>query len=99
MSLNLELSLVPNEGGLTQQLAIGVDVAQTTVLYTDKAGYVNIYSTAECFMRMGTNPLTVRATDQYIPAGNLLRVGPIPPNYKLCFDSATAGTVYVTKET
>lgn len=100
MGPNLEISLVPNEGGKSEIVAVTATSAQSSVLYTDRSGYINLISTIDCFMRMGTNPTALNTgVDQFVPAGNLLRVGPIPPNYRLAFITASgAGTVYITEE-
>lgn len=94
-----EISLVPNVGGLSESVAVSAVSAQSSVFSTTGLEFVNLYSTIDVFMRMGTNP-TALATgvDQYVPGGNLVRVGPIPPNYRLAFIAAGAGTVYITKE-
>lgn len=98
--MNIEVSIVPNTGAQSEVLAtVAATSVQSSVLYTNKAGYVNVYSELDCFMRMGENPTTVNTgVDQFIPAGNLLRVGPIPPNFKLAFIAAAVGNVYITKE-
>lgn len=97
---SLELSLVPNEGSRSETVAISTTSAQSTALYSTSPGYVNIFSTVDCFMRMGTNPTALNTgVDQFIPGNNLLRVGPIPSGYKLAFITAAGtGTVYITEE-
>jgi hypothetical protein len=97
---DLEISLVPNEGGRSEIIAVSATSAQSSVLYLDRSGYVNLISTIDCFMRMGTDPAALNTgVDQFLPAGNLLRIGPIPPNYRLAFITASgAGTVYITEE-
>lgn len=96
---SIEIGLVPNEGNKSETVTTSATSAQSTVLYTDKSGYVNIFSTLDAFMRSGVNPTAVNTgADQFIPAGNLIRVGPVPVNHKLAFITAAAGTVYITKE-
>ena len=100
MSQVIEVSFVPNEGGRSQAVSVSTTSAQSSVLYTNQAGYVNILSTVDCFIRMGTNP-TALATgvDQFIPANNLFRTGPIPAEYKIAAVTGSGtGTVYITKE-
>lgn len=98
--MSFEISIVPNTGGRSETVAISTTSAQSSALFTDVAGYVNIFSTIDCFMRMGTNPTALNTgVDQFIPGNNLLRVGPIPPNYVLAFITAAGtGTVYITEE-
>lgn len=73
MSSVQEIGLVPNTGALSEVVAASTTSAQSTVLYTDRDGYVNVYCSADYFMRMGTNP-TALATgvDQFVPGGNLV---------------------------
>lgn len=96
----LEVSLVPNEGGRSEQVAISTTSAQSTVLYTVAPGYVNLITTIDCFMRMGANPVALSTgVDQFVPAGNLMRIGPVPANFRLAFVTASgAGIVYITDE-
>lgn len=102
MGPNLEISLVPNTGGRSEIVAISATSAQSSVLYPapQSPGYINLITTIDCFMRMGTNPVALNTgVDQFIPAGNLLRVGPIPADFRLAFITASgAGTVYITEE-
>lgn len=97
---DIEISFTPNEGGRSESLAISSTSAQSSVLYTASAGYVNLISTADCFMRMGVSPTAVSSgADQFVPAGNLMRVGPVPATFRLAFITPSgAGTVYITKE-
>lgn len=53
---SLEISLVPNEGGDSEIVAISTVSAQSSTLFSSYAGYVNILSTVDCFMRTGLNP-------------------------------------------
>jgi hypothetical protein len=98
--MGFQISLVPNTGARSETVATSTTSAQSTALYTTQAGYVNLFSDVDCFMRMGENPTALNTgVDQFIPGGNLLRVGPIPPNYKLAFIlTAGTGTVYITEE-
>ena len=98
--MNFEITLVPNEGAKSEIVVTSTTSAQSSALYTSQAGYVNVLSTVDCFMRMGENPTALNTgADQFIPGGNLVRVGPIPPNFKLAFINATgAGQAYITKE-
>ncbi len=100
MSMVKEISLVPNDGGLSETISVSTTSAQSTVLSTEGDMYVNVYSTHQCFMRMGLDPIALGdGTDQLIPADKLLRVGPIPANYKLAFVMHSgSSTVYLTKE-
>lgn len=97
---SLEISLVPNAGGNSEVIAISTTSAQSSILFHEYAGYVNILSTTDCFMRTGANPTALAdGTDQFIPGNNLLRIGPIPEDWKLAFITASgAGSVYITKE-
>lgn len=98
--MDFQISLVPNEGNKSEVIAISTTSAQSTALYGNSNGYVNLFSDVDCFMRMGLNPTALNTgVDQFIPGGNLLRVGPIPEDFKLAFITATGtGTVYITKE-
>lgn len=98
--MSFEISLVPNVGASSESVAISTTSAQSSALFSSAAGYVNIFSNVDCFMRMGTNPTALNTgVDQFIPGGNLLRVGPIPTSYKLAFITPSGtGTVYITKE-
>lgn len=100
MSQTFETSLVPNEGGKSETVSVSTTSAQSSAFYTNAAGYVNIFATHDCFMRMGTNPTAVSTgADQFIPANSLFRVGPIPAGHKLAFVvSSGNSTVYITKE-
>lgn len=100
MAMDLEISLVPNEGGDSELIAISTVSAQSSILFPGYAGYVNILSTVDCFMRSGTNPTALAdGTDQFIPGNNLLRVGPVPEDFRLAFITASgSGSVYITKE-
>jgi hypothetical protein len=100
MGPSFEVSFVPNEGNHSQLVAVTTTSAQSTVLYTVAPGYVNIISTIDCFVRMGVNPVALNTgVDQFMPAGNMMRVGPVPARFRLAFIAASgAGTVYITKE-
>ena len=100
MSNSFETSLVPNTGGVSETVAISTVSAQSSALYPSYAGYVNIFSTVDCFMRMGTSPTALSTgVDQFIPGNNLLRIGPIAKDFKLAFITASGtGSVYITKE-
>ena len=73
--MQIEVSLVPNTGARSEVIAtVAATSVQSSVLFTDKAGYVNVFSELDCFMRMGTNPTALNTgVDQFIPAGNLLQ--------------------------
>ena len=100
MGPSLEISFVPNEGGRSELVAVTTSSAQSAVLCSNTDGYVNLISTIDCFVRMGVNPTALSTgVDQFMPAGNLLRVGPVPEGFKLAFIAASgAGTVYITRE-
>ena len=102
MSATIVIGLVPNEGGKSEQVAASTVSAQSTVLYPtpQSAGYVNVYCASDYFFKAGVNP-TALATgvDQFVPGGNLLRVGPIAPGFRLAFILLTGtATVYITEE-
>lgn len=95
----LEISVVPNTGGLSEKLTLpgGSDV-DSSVINANAESYINFYPTVDCFIRMGVAPTAVVDADQFIPAGNMVRIGPFPPGYKLSVYSATAGIARITKE-
>lgn len=95
----LEVTVVPNTGGQSEKLTLpgGSDV-DSSVINAASEAYINFFCTVDCFVRMGTNPTAVLDTDQFIPASNLVRMGPIPAGYKLSVFSATAGIARITKE-
>lgn len=98
---DIEISFVPNVGNLSAAVAISTTSAQSVVFSTRSESYVNLFSTADMFMRMGLNPVALSTgVDQFIPANNTVRISPIPANFRLAFITASGtGTVYVTDET
>lgn len=95
----LEISLVPNTGGLSEKLTLpGGSEVDSSVINSGATAYVNFYCTVDCFIRMGLAPTAVADADQFIPAANLVRLGPIPEDFKLSVYTAAAGTAYITKE-
>jgi hypothetical protein len=107
-----EISFVPNVGGLSQKIALTTASAQTTVFGTAEnkstnvaptpygGTYVNLLCDTAAFIRVGVNPVAVNTgVDQYVPAGQLFRVGPIPPGNKLAIIALTGtGNAYITPE-
>lgn len=90
----IELSTVVGTGGTSQAVSISGTSAQSTAIPGNMA---LVYSTADCFMRCGSNPTALSdGTDQFVPASTLLRVQ-LQGGGKLAFKTTGAtGTVYIT---
>lgn len=82
-------------GGQSQSVSISSTSAQSAAI---TAGFATVYSTVDCFFRQGSNPTALsNGTDDFIPAGNKLRISGITSGNKLAFiTSGSSGTVYVT---
>jgi hypothetical protein len=91
-----DITLCAHTGGRSQSVAISTVSAQSAAMTADTCV---LYSSAECFVRQGSNPTAVsNGTDLHIPANTLIRLSIIPGN-KLAFITATGtGTVYLTPE-
>lgn len=88
--------LVANTGGNSQLISVSTTSAQSAAI---TEGTVNIYSTVDVFVRQGVSPVALSdGTDQFVPAGLLIRISGIVSGSKLAFKSASSGTVYLTRE-
>lgn len=95
----LEISVVVNTGGLSEKITLpGGSEVDSAVINATADSYINFYCTVDCFIRMGIAPTAVVDSDQFIPAANMMRLGPIPPGYKISTYSATAGIARITRE-
>jgi len=95
-------NLLPiGSGGTSQKLTTSATHVQSAVVTnTETPVYYNVFATADCFVRAGTNP-TALATgvDQFIPANLLFRLGPLKVGERFSFIAAsTGGLVYLTPE-
>lgn len=94
----MDISLVPSIGATGLSVSVSTTSAQSAVISTTVDGYLTLWSDVAVFMRQGTNP-TALTTDQYIPASQFLRIGPVAAGNKLAFITASGtGTVYLNKE-
>lgn len=93
-----EISLVIRDGGNGASVAVGTSSAQSAVFSTTSPAFLRLYSDVNVYVRQGVNP-TATTNDDFIPAGNLLRVGPIAPGNRLAFITASGtGVVNICKE-
>ncbi len=94
MGVEQEISLLLGGGGASQAVSISSTSAQSAAMSGDNAV---LYSTVDTFVRAGTNPTALSdGTDQFIPAGVLVRVR-FDAGSKLAFKTSSAsGTVYIT---
>src|SRR5574343_8155 len=87
-----EISLVPSVGGTGLSIAVSVVSAQSAVISAVSDAYLTLYSDIAVYMRQGVNP-TATASDQFIPAGHFLRIGPVAKGNKLAFVTASGSGV------
>lgn len=89
-----DLSIIVDEGGRSQAIAISGTSAQSTAI---NAEYVIVTLTAAAFVRQGSNPTaTSDGTDIYLLADVTYRLN-ITRGNKLAFKTAgAAGTAYIT---
>lgn len=93
----LQESIVALKGGTCAAVSVSTTSAQSAAITN---GRVVIYSTVDVFMRQGSNPTALSdGTDQFIPAGTLLRIVDIEASNKLAFISTMSGTVYISPST
>lgn len=92
--MNQELSLIVNEGGTSQKVALSTTSAQSAAINAD---FVVVTLTAAGFVRGGADPTAVSdGTDQYLPANVPMRLN-IKPGWKLAFILASGtGDAYIT---
>jgi hypothetical protein len=90
-----DLSIVVDEGGRSQALAISGTSAQSAVINCD---YVLVTLTAAAFVRQGSNPTaTADGTDTYLLADVTYRLN-VKKGNKLAFRTGGAtGTAYITE--
>ena len=89
-----DLSIIVDEGGRSQALAISSTSAQSAAI---NAPYALVTLTASGFVRQGSNPTaTSDGTDIYLLSDVTYRLN-IQPGNKLAFrTTGSAGTAYVT---
>lgn len=89
-----DLSIIVDEGGRSQAIAISGTSAQSTAI---NAEYVIVTLTAAAFVRQGSNPTaTSDGTDIYLLADVTYRLNLTRGN-KLAFKTTSAtGTAYIT---
>ena len=89
----IELSIILDDGGLSQVVAAGAGSLQTTPIL---AQWVTLTATVDIFARQGVNPIAVATgADQMIPAG-IYRVSVRIGNRIAVIAVGTAGSVYFT---
>jgi hypothetical protein len=95
-NINRELSVIIDEGGTSQAVAISGTSAQSAAI---AARYAVVTLTTGAFLRRGSNPTALSdGTDRYLPAGIPFRVELVSGN-KLAFKtSGASGTAYITPE-
>lgn len=89
-----EISIIVDEGGRSQAVAISSTSAQSAVIKTNE---IIATPTVDVFVRQGANPTaTSDGTDTFLLASTSYRLAVTPGN-KLAFKTASAtGTVYLT---
>lgn len=95
-SFSIENSIPATSGGQSEKVAISAVTASSAAITTES---VTIYSTVDCFIRVGATPQTAVSdgTDDFIPAGNKLRLHSIKASHVIAFiTSGATGTVYIT---
>lgn len=83
--------------GSTQSVAVSGTSAQSTAI-TANAGYVRLFSTTLCHIRMGSNPT---ATTSNMPLGaNVPEYFVCPSGSKIAvIQNSASGTLYITEVT
>ena len=83
-------------GGQSQKVSISTSSAQSTAISCKS---LVVCADTGCFIRQGANPTAVSdGTDQYIPAGAVLRFFNLAPGNKIAVISTTTGNLYITPE-
>ena len=100
-----EIDIKVSAGGDSSQVAIsGANAQSAAFAFTDPngravgSGDVVVTATVDCFFRQGANPTALaNGTDQFLLAGNTVRLSGILTGNKLAFiTSGATGTVYLT---
>ncbi|MCS5597896.1 MAG: hypothetical protein NZ828_11655 [Alphaproteobacteria bacterium] len=80
-----------------------VTSARNTGAFSTKTDVISIYSTEDCFVKIGTSSVTATTSDHFIPAGIYLDIA-IGPNadtqnaYMAVIAANASGTVYISEK-
>lgn len=88
------MSIVLNlAAGRGQKISVSTVSAQSAVL-TDSSCVV--HTSVDCYVRQGADPTAVAdGSDQFIPAGALIRLGGLARGNRLAIIAVTSGTVHL----
>lgn len=82
--------------GTSQKVSVGAASAQSTAL-SENTSVAYVFSTVDCFIKLGANPTAVADTSMFIPAGILVPIGVSDGPKIAVIRKATSGDLYITE--